>query len=137
MNLKQLNFKFVAKPLLIGGKAMEYYGLRKSGADIDFVISGQDYERLAKKYPDNLKNLYGDLGVCVAEFEIWKTICLFDYHFLVQGALEQQDHLVISLEKLLFLKALAMQVPKYQQDLLLIVERVRQLQYQNYEEGKQ
>jgi hypothetical protein len=137
MNLKQLNFKFVAKPLLIGGKAMEYYGLRKSGADIDFVISGQDYERLAKKYPDNLKNLYGDLGVCVAEFEIWKTICLFDYHCLVQGALEQQDHLVISLEKLLFLKALAMQVPKYQQDLLLIVERVRQLQYQNYEEGKQ
>ena len=136
MCLKKLDFEFAVKPLLIGGKAMEYYGLRKSGADIDFVISSQDYERLAKKYPDNLKDLYGDLGVCVAEFEIWKTICLFGYNFLAEGAVEKQDHLVISLEKLLFLKALAMQVPKYHQDLQLIVDRVRQGQYQNYEEGE-
>jgi len=135
MDLAKLDFKFTAKPLLIGGKAMEYYGLRKSGADIDFVISSQDYERLAKKYPDNLKNLYGDLGVCVAEFEIWKTICLFDYNFLVEGAIEEQDYGVISLEKLLFLKALAMKLPKYHQDLELIVDQVLQMQYQNYVEG--
>ena len=134
MDLEKLDFKFTAKPLLIGGKAMEYYGLRKSGADIDFVISSRDYERLAKKYPDNLKDLYGDLGVCVAEFEIWKTICLFDYNFLEKGAIEEQDYRVISLEKLLFLKALAMKVPKYHRDLELIVDQLLQMQYQNYVE---
>ena len=135
MCLEKLDFKFFAKPLLIGGKAMEYYGLRKAGADVDFVITGEDYKHLAKKYPDNLKNLGGDLGVCVAEFEIWKTICLFDYDFLAEGSIEGQDHLIISLEKLLFLKALAMKVPKYHRDLELIVEQVLQIQYQNYVEG--
>ena len=135
MCLEKLDFEFFAKPLLIGGKAMEYYGLRKAGADIDFVITGEDYKRLAKKYPDNLKNLGGDLGVCVAEFEIWKTICLFDYDFLAEGSVEEKDHLIISLEKLLFMKALAMKVPKYHRDLELIVEQVLQIQYQNYVEG--
>ena len=136
MCLEKLDFKFVAKPLLIGGKAMEYYGLRKSGADIDFVITGEDYERLSQKYPDSLKDLGGDLGVCVAEFEIWKTICLFDYDFLAEGAIEEQDYLVISLEKLLFLKALAMKEPKYHHDLELIVDQVLQIQYRNYVENE-
>ena len=36
LNLK--NFIFTQKPILIGGMVMEYYGIRKSGLDIDFVI---------------------------------------------------------------------------------------------------
>jgi hypothetical protein len=51
INLSKLDFTFQAKPLLIGGKAMEYYGLRMAGKDIDFVIISQDYERLSHKYP--------------------------------------------------------------------------------------
>ena len=35
-----------------------------------------------------LKDLWGDLGVCVDEFEIWRSICLFDYACLSQGAIE-------------------------------------------------
>ncbi len=128
----RLDFKFASKPLLIGGQAMEYYGLRKSGDDIDFVITAEDYERLSQKYPDHLRNLGGDLGVCVYEFEIWKTICLFDYAFLSRDAIETEDYLVVSLEKLLFLKAIAMKEPKYQRDLELIVERVLQIQYEAY-----
>jgi hypothetical protein len=129
VDLSKLNYRFHAKPLLVGGKAMEYYQLRKSGADIDCVIAAQDYERLANLYPENTKDLFGDLGVCVHEFEFWKCIVLFDYEFLSIGALEQDSIRVISLEKLLFLKALAISEIKYEQDVRLIVEKIHNIQY--------
>ena len=132
IDLTRLNFTFTTPPLLIGGKAMEHYNLRPSGADIDFVITSDDYHRLAQQYPDYLKNLGGDLGVCVYEFEIWKSICLFDYEFLSPGAVELDAYRVISLEKLLFLKALGMKVAKYHHDLELIVGRVLQDRYEQY-----
>ena len=132
IELDKLNYTFSTPPLLIGGNAMEFYGLRPAGADVDFVITAEDYDRLARQYPDHLKDLGGDLGVCVFEFEIWKSICLFDYGFLAKGALEQEDYRVISLEKLLFLKALGMKVDKYHRDLELLVVRVLQDQYAKY-----
>jgi hypothetical protein len=135
IDLTKLGFEFTAKPLLIGGKAMEHYGLRKAGADVDFVITAEDYERLVLKYPDHLREIGGDLGVCVFEFEIWKSICLFDYQFLSMGAIEQDAYLVISLDRLLFLRALGMEVPKYHRDLELIVEKALQLQYETYHKG--
>jgi hypothetical protein len=47
INLSVLNYKFMNKPLLIGGKAMEYYGLRKAGLDINSVsIHNQDKSSL-------------------------------------------------------------------------------------------
>jgi hypothetical protein len=132
INLSQLNFNFSAKPLLIGGKAMEFYGLRQAGADIDFVIPVDDYLRLAAQYPAHLKDLWGDLGVCVFDFEIWASICLFDYAYLSQGALDQPQYRVIALEKLLFLKALAMKVEKYHQDLELIVKKILDDKYASW-----
>jgi hypothetical protein len=137
IDLEKLGFEFATKPLLIGGKAMEYYGLREAGADIDFVITAEDYERLAQMYPDHLRDLGGDLGVCVFEFEIWKSICLFDYQFLSVGAIEQDVYLIISLDRLLFLKALGMKEPKYHRDLELIVEKTLQVQYEKYHEKDQ
>ena len=133
IDLERLDFEFASKPLLIGGRAMEYYGLRKAGADIDFVITADDYERLAQEYPDNLREIGGDLGVCVLDFEIWKSICLFDYHFLSVGAVEEDGYLVISLERLLFLKALGMKEPKYHRDLELVVDKVLQVRYEAYQ----
>lgn len=47
---------------------MEYYGLRKAGADVDLVISCQDHKRLVEKYPDHVKDLYGDIGVWNVSF---------------------------------------------------------------------
>jgi hypothetical protein len=123
-SLEKLDFIFTSKPLLIGGKAMEYYGLRKAGADIDFVISRQDHRRLAEKYPDHVKDLYGDIGVCILGFEIWDQILTFDYDYLSVGAIEEDEILVVSLEKLLFLKAIAMKVPKYSKDLELVVDLI-------------
>lgn len=37
-SIVQSNLNFSTKPLLVGGMAMEYYGLRKSGADIDLIM---------------------------------------------------------------------------------------------------
>lgn len=122
--LQKLDFTFTSKPLLIGGKAMEYYGLRKAGADIDLVISRQDHKRLVEKYPDHVKDLYGDIGVCEFDFEIWDQILKFDYDYLKVGAIEEDEILIVSLEKLLFLKAIAMKVPKYLKDLELIVDLI-------------
>jgi hypothetical protein len=125
IDLAPLNYTFRTKPLLIGGKAMEYYGLRKAGADIDFVVTREDYEALAQRYPGTLKDLWGDLGVCPMEFEIWASICLFTYEDLSSGAIDVGDYLVTSLEKLLFLKALAMGEEKYRRDLEMIVQKIR------------
>jgi hypothetical protein len=129
LNLSKLNFEFSQKPLLIGGKAMEYYGLRKAGADIDFVVSKIDHQKLSIQYPAHIKDIYGDKGVCEFEFELWNQICMFDYEYLKHEAIEEQDFLVVSLERLLFLKALAMHIPKYSEDLKLIVELVLKKAY--------
>jgi len=137
IDLSKLDFSFDTKPLLIGGMAMEYYGLRQAGRDIDFVITTEDYERLAQHYPEHLRDLWGDLGVCVYEFEIWKSICLFDYVHLSEGAVDAGAYLVISLEKLLFLKALAMEVEKYHKDLEMIAKKIRNDKWMQLPEERQ
>lgn len=129
LNLQSLAYTFLDPPLLVGGKAMEYYNLRKSGADIDLVISARDHAALVNQYPDHLKDLFGDIGVCVGEFEIWNTIMLFDYNFLGEHSLEQSEFRVIALDKLLFLKTLAVHDPKNANDVQLIIEKINKIQY--------
>lgn len=126
---EKLAYPFQDKPLLIGGKAMEYYGLRKAGADIDVVISLNDHANLKKQYPDHIQDLDGDIGICEFEFELWNQICRYDYEELRAGAIEEADMLVISLEKLLFLKTLAIKEEKYYQDVLLLVDEILKRKY--------
>lgn len=126
---EKLAYPFQEKPLLIGGKAMEYYGLRKAGADIDMVISLNDHANLKKQYPDHIQDLDGDIGICEFEFELWNQICRYDYEELRAGAIEEADVLVISLEKLLFLKTLAIKEEKYYQDVLLLVDEILKRKY--------
>ncbi len=113
---------FARKPLVIGGMAMEYYGMRKAGADIDLVISNEDYLALALKYPDKRKDIYGDLGVVLSEFEIWRSIALLDYDFLQKDAVSEGNLLVVSLDRLLFMRVCAMEVEKYRKDLMTMKE---------------
>lgn len=107
------NLQFSSKPILIGGQAMEYYDIRKSGKDIDFVITDKDYQSLAEKYPEKRKDLYGDLGVTVDEFEIWRSIAHLDYDFFRKEAVDEGDK---------WTRVCAMDVEKYLNDLKLVKE---------------
>jgi hypothetical protein len=117
-NKKSLSFK--KKPILIGGLAKEYYGIRKTGMDIDLVICNEDYQMLAKKYPDNRKDIWGDMGVVIEPFEIWRCIMLLDYDFYLKDAIDEEIVYVVSLEKLTLMCIFGMEVPKYREDLKLI-----------------
>ncbi len=127
--LDKLAYQFQDKPLLVGGMAMEYYGLRKAGADIDLVISLRDHAKLKQLYPDHVKDLYGDIGICEFDFEIWNQICRCDYEELKVGAIEEPSLLIISLEQLLFLKSFAIRIEKYYNDVLLLVDEIRRRKY--------
>ena len=129
ISLEKLDYRFHDKPLLIGGKAMEYYGLRKAGADIDLVISESDHANLRHQYPHHIKDLYGDLGVCEFEFEIWNQICRYKYDELKVGAIEEPSVLIISLDRLLFLKTLAIKEEKCYRDVLLLVDEILKRKY--------
>lgn len=133
IDFSPLNFTFSKKPLLIGGKAMEYYGLRKAGEDIDLIVSKDDLAGLIKLYPNSLKDLWGDLGVATAGFEIWKTINYSNYEQLSEDSIQEENFCVISLEKLLVQKALAMKKPKYRADLELIVKKMSDDQYKQFD----
>ena len=116
------NLTFKEKPILIGGMAMEFYEMRKAGADIDLIISNDDYQTLAQKYPDQRKDLYGDLGVIIGEFEIWRSIAHLDYYFFKENAIEEENILIVSIERLLWTRVCAMEVEKYRKDLDLLKE---------------
>ena len=127
---KELNYSFKSKPLLIGGAAMEHYDLRKRGADIDFVVTDEDYQALASLHPAFRRDIFGDLGVCMDIYEVWRTIMMFGYDHLSEEAEERSGLLVVSLEKLLLLKALGMSEEKYFKDLRLIVKKIIDIQYE-------
>ena len=60
---------FLLKPLLIAGKAMQYYGLRE-GQDYDFVLPVEDFRSLRLSVPDELfTNAFGDTGIRVGTYE--------------------------------------------------------------------
>jgi len=116
------NLRFYKKPILIGGMAMQYYGMRKSGADIDLIICNEDYLELTRKYPDKRKDIFGDLGVVIWPFEIWRSIAHLDYDFYRSNAIEYDLISVVSIDRLLLMRVCAMDVPKYKDDLMLIKE---------------
>lgn len=136
INLNKLDYKFLTKPLLVGGMAMEFYNLRKSGKDIDLIVTTEDYLGLAKRYPNYKKDLGSDLGVTIYDFEIWKCIRGFHYEFLSQGAIENEEVRIIHLNKLLFMKTLAIAIEKYEKDVRLIVQKISDIQYENDKDYK-
>ena len=50
IELNKLDVYFEDKPIVIGGMAMEYYGLRKHGNDIDFIVSNRDSLKSGEMY---------------------------------------------------------------------------------------
>jgi hypothetical protein len=107
VDLSHLGITFSSKPTIVGGLAMEYYGLRKRGMDIDFIISNDDYQVLAKKYPNNKKDKWGDLGILIGQYELFRSISRLDYDFYSKGAIEYEKYKVLSFERLFFMTAAA------------------------------
>ena len=116
---------------------MEYYDLRKAGDDIDLIASQEDLFNLIKLFPNRVKDLWGDIGVCPFEFEIWKSIHSLTYDDLKDGAINEGDILIPKLEKLVFIPLLTMDKEKYLNDTKVIARKLnRQLYEQRREETK-
>ena len=113
LHLTKYNFK--SKPLVIGGLALEYYGIRKTGHDYDFVVSPTDWKILKKKYPDQV-NLFGGkdekdkdatlTNINNTHVDLISTLFQYNYNYLKKGAIDEGKYLVISIDKLLMLKTL-------------------------------
>ena len=115
------NFKFKHKPILLGGGAYEHYKLRKTGSDLDVMISNEDKERIKKLgYP---LNLFGgktekDVDSSFTNFaeldiDLMITVNQYGYDFFVERAINGPTHdlLVMGIEDLLMTKVFAV---KYQ-----------------------
>ena len=107
VDLGALGYAFSSKPIVMGGLAMEYYGLRKRGDDIDFIISDEDYQGLAEKYPNHKMDQWGDLGIVVDRCDLLRSVFRLDYDFYSEGSVEYKTCKVMSFERLLFMKSMA------------------------------
>ena len=56
--LALIDYKFKKKPLVLGGLALEYYKIRKTTHDYDYMVSPVDWKALKKLHPDKI-NLFG------------------------------------------------------------------------------
>jgi len=132
IELNKLDVCFEDKPIVIGGMAMEYYGLRKHGNDIDFIVSNRDYLKLESRYRNCRKDRWGDLGVVVNEFEMFRSIWKFDYSYFSVGSIEFDKLKVVSIDILLRMQVFAMETEeKNKKDVGLI--KAYFMQYQNKE----
>ncbi len=120
--LRTAGLVFSRKPIVIGGMAMEYYGIRKSGPNVDLVVAGADYDALADRFPERRVDLSGDLCVVLGELKLWRSIALLDYGFYAHDAADEGEMMVVSLDRLLFMRVCAMGVAKYMDDLKLMRE---------------
>jgi hypothetical protein len=136
---EKLDYQFHRPPIVIGGLAMEYYGLREAGDDIDLVVCNRDYERLAQFHPAERKDIWGDLGIILPPFEIWRSICLLDYEYYGGGSAVEAGWNVVSLAKLMQTRVFAQKVPKYADDLELISQALQKKhankEYQQFAES--
>ena len=137
------HYQFIEPPILLGGLAMQYYGLRDCGHDLDMMISQTDKNNLLQLgYPlnlfggktetdidstfSNILNLYLDLVI---------TLNQYNYDFYKVRATTFQDSnvlLMISLEDLLLTKIFAKtysDLEKHSQDVKLIIKGIEKKNY--------
>lgn len=155
--MSKLDYVFKKAPILIGGGAMEYYGMRTTGHDFDFIISREDATVLKQSYGLNHfgGKLCGPDGFCVdmdstftqiGGFEIDLAVTMFQYgyEYFVKNAVPLEEYLVVSREDLLLMKCLAASNPigwadlptgisKQRADMDLIIESIHKAKYGTFE----
>jgi hypothetical protein len=136
INIQKLGYEFLDKPVIVGGLAMEYYGLRKHGDDIDFIVTDRDYQRLKVKFPNNRKDVWGHFGILGNGFELLRSIYKFDHAHYSLGAIELTNYKIVSIDMLFRMKVFAIGVAeKHDADVQLLKEyyqRFRNQEYQSY-----
>ena len=136
INIQKLGYEFLDKPVIVGGLAMEYYGLRKHGDDVDFIVTDRDYQRLKVKFPGYRKDVWGDFGILVDGFELFRSIYKFDHAHYSLGAIELTNYKIVNIDLLFRMKVFAIGVAqKHDSDLQLLKEYYQRFQnrdYQNY-----
>ena len=121
---------------------MEYYGLRKTGHDLDVMISKRDKNALIKK--GYKLNLFGgktekDIDSSFSNFADMKvdlviTLNQYDYSYFKKRAVpfkRRSDLLVLSLEDLLMTKIFAEKYDKkakHKKDVKLIIQGIEKQQ---------
>lgn len=134
VDIRKLGYEFLDKPVIVGGLAMEYYGLRKHGDDIDFIVTDRDYQRLKDKFPDNRKDVWGDFGILVNGFELFRSIYKFDHAHYSLGAIELTNYKIVSIEMLFRMKVFAIGVAeKHETDVKLLKEYYQRFQNREYQ----
>ena len=135
INIQNLGYKFLDKPVIVGGLAMEYYGLRKHGDDVDFIVTNRDYQQLKVQFPNNRKDIWGDFGIQVNGFELFRSIYRFDYAHYSVGAIELTNYKIVSVDMLFRMKVFATGVAqKHDSDVQLLKEYYQQFQNREYRE---
>jgi hypothetical protein len=134
INIQKLGYEFLDKPVIVGGLAMEYYGLRKRGADVDFIVTNRDYQRLKAQFPNNRKDVWGDFGLLIDGFELFRSIYKFDHAHYSQGAIELTNYKVINIDLLFRMKVFALGVAeKHNRDVQLLKEYYQRFQNKTYQ----
>jgi len=132
IDLNKLEISFFDKPIIVGGMAMEYYGMRKHGEDIDFIVSNRDYLQLEAKYRNFRKDMWGDFGIRVNEYELFRSMWKFDYKYFNNGVIEFDEYKIISIDMLFRMKIFAMDAgEKHKKDIELLKNYF--MQFQNKE----
>ena len=112
--IKLTKYKFIKPPLVVGGLALEYHGVRKTGHDYDYIVSKEDWKKL-KKIHHNKINLFGGkdekeidatINLKNIHVDLIKTLYQYDYNYLSKDSIKYKIYKIISLEKILFLKTL-------------------------------
>jgi len=135
IDIQKLGYEFLDKPVVVGGLAMEYYGLRRHGDDVDFIITDRDYQRLKVKFPGNRKDVWGDFGLLVNGFELFRSIYKFDHAYYSQGAIEFTRYKVVAIDMLFRMKVFALGVAeKHDRDVQLLKDYYQQFQIPKYRE---
>lgn len=135
IDIQKLGFEFMDKPVLVGGLAMEYYGLRKHGSDIDFIVTERDYQRLKVQFAQYRKDVWGDFGVMVNGFELFRSIYKFDHAHYSLGAIELTNYKVVNIDMLFRMKVFALGVAKkHDRDFQLLKEYYMRFQNPKYQE---
>ena len=103
-------FKFKYLPILVGGKAMEYYNLRKTGDDIDYIIHKTDYEKLAKIIKPNEYMPIQTPAITYKggkiDIDYFLKLYNFDYNKLKRNAVKKENNLIVSKEDLILIKSM-------------------------------